>query len=102
MQTDNKFLDDLAKLTAGAVGTVQGVRSEMENAFRQKLEAMLAGLDLVRREEFEVVKAMAETARLENEQLAARLAALETKTAPAKAGPAKDARTKAAKPAARK
>ena len=107
MQTDNRFLDDLAKLTASAMGTVQGVRSEMEGAFRQRLEAMLAGMDLVRREEFEVVKAMAEAARLENEQLALKIAALEAKAAPATAGspkPArvKSARAKTAKPAASK
>lgn len=102
VQTDNKFLDDLAKLAAGAVGTVHGVRSEMEAMFRQKMEAMLTGLDLVRREEFEVVKEMAAKARLENEQLARKIAALEAQSAPAKASPAKSAKVKTSKPAARK
>jgi BMFP domain-containing protein YqiC len=35
-------------------------------------------MDVVQREEFEAVKAMAEKARAENERLEARLAALET------------------------
>lgn len=102
MQTDNKFLDDLAKLAAGAVGTVHGVRSEMEALFRQKLEATLAGLELVRREEFEVVKEMAQAARLENEKLGARIAALEAGRAPAKTAAAKKPRAKVLKPATQK
>jgi BMFP domain-containing protein YqiC len=36
-------------------------------------------MDLVQREEFEAVKAMAEKARAENERLEARLAALEAR-----------------------
>jgi BMFP domain-containing protein YqiC len=81
VQTDNKFLDDLAKLAAGAVGTVHGAMGEMEAMFNQKMGAMLAGLDLVRREEFDAVKEMAEKARMENEKLSERLALLEQKTA---------------------
>ena len=88
MQTDNRFLDDLAKLASSAVGTMHGVKGELEAAFRQKMDAWLAGMDLVQREEFEAVKAMAEAARLENEALAKRLAVLEKA-----AGPAKPART---------
>jgi BMFP domain-containing protein YqiC len=80
VQTDNKFLDDLAKLATGAAGTLHGVRQELEGIMRQRLDRMLADLDLVTREEFEVVKAMAVAAREENEALKARLEALEHKT----------------------
>lgn len=90
VQTDNRFLDDLAKLAAGAMGTVHGVKTEMEAMVRQKFAAWLSDLDLVKREEFEAVKEMAEKARLENERLAQKLGALEdmigaskTKAAPA-------------------
>jgi BMFP domain-containing protein YqiC len=77
MQTQNRILDDLARVAASAVGAVQGARHEVEAAIRSRLEKMLADMELVTREEFEVVKAMAEAAREENERLSARLAALE-------------------------
>ena len=74
---ENRILDDLAKVAAGAMGGVAGVRQEIEARLRQQFERVLANMDVVSREEFEVVKAMAAKARMEQEALAARLAALE-------------------------
>jgi BMFP domain-containing protein YqiC len=74
---ENRILDDLAKVAAGAMGGVAGVRQEIEARLRQQFERVLANMDVVSREEFEVVKAMAVKARMEQEALAARLAALE-------------------------
>jgi BMFP domain-containing protein YqiC len=74
---ENRILDDLAKVAAGAMGGVAGVRQEVEARLRQQFERVLANMDVVSREEFEVVKAMAVKARMEQEALAARLAALE-------------------------
>lgn len=79
MQTDNRLLDDLSRIATGALGTLQGVKGEVEQAIRQRLERALADMDLVTREEFEAVKAMAEAAREENIRLAERLAVLESK-----------------------
>lgn len=79
MQTDNRLLDDLSRIATGALGALHGVKGEVEQAFRQRLEKALAEVDLVTREEFEAVKAMAEAAREENIRLAERLAVLESK-----------------------
>jgi BMFP domain-containing protein YqiC len=79
MQTDNRLLDDLARLATGAMGAIQGAKGEVEQAVRQRLERALADMDLVSREEFETVKAMAAAAREENIRLAERLAALEAR-----------------------
>ena len=79
MQTDNRLFDDLSRIAAGALGTLQGVKGEVEQAFRQRLERALADMELVSREEFETVRAMAQAAREENIRLAERLAALESK-----------------------
>ncbi len=79
MQTQNRILDDLARMAASAVGAVQGARHEVEAAFRARLEKMLADMELVTREEFEVVRAMAENAREENERLSERLAEIESR-----------------------
>jgi BMFP domain-containing protein YqiC len=79
MQTDNRLFDDLSRIAAGALGTLQGVKGEVEQAFRQRLERALADMELVSREEFETVRAMAQAAREENIRLSERLAALESK-----------------------
>jgi uncharacterized sporulation protein YeaH/YhbH (DUF444 family) len=62
-----------------AAGAAQGVKREVETIVKAQGERVLNGMDVVRREDFEVVKAMAEKARLENERLEARIAALEAR-----------------------
>ena len=79
MAIDNRILDDLAKVASGALSGISGVKQEVEGRLRQQFERILAGMDLVRREEFEAVKAMAAKARSEQEDLAARLAQLESR-----------------------
>lgn len=78
-QTSNRFLDDIARLMTDAAGAAQGVKREVETIVKSQSERVLNGMDVVRREDFEVVKAMAEKARMENERLDARIAALEAK-----------------------
>jgi BMFP domain-containing protein YqiC len=85
-QTTNRFLDDLAKLMTDAAGAAQGMRREVESIVKAQGEKFLADMDVVKREEFEAVKAMAEKAREENERLAARLAALEANIERTKSG----------------
>jgi len=77
VQSQNRLLDDLAKVATSAMGTLSGVREEVESQVRQRLERVLGQMDLVTREEFDAVKAMAAKARAEQEALEARLAALE-------------------------
>jgi BMFP domain-containing protein YqiC len=79
MQTDNPFLDGMARLFTDAAGAAKSLRDEMDAMVRQRLEKVVADMNLVPREEFEAVKAMAAKARAENEALAARIAALEAK-----------------------
>ena len=73
----SRLLDDLARLATDAAGVAQGARREVETAFRAQAERFVAGMDLVSREEFEVVRDMAVKARAENEALNARLDAME-------------------------
>ena len=77
MQTDNRLLDDLARMANGALNTLSSLREEIESRVRERVERMLADMDMVPREEFEAVRAMAQTARSEQEDLAARVAELE-------------------------
>ena len=75
----NRILDDFAKLMTDAAGAAQGVRKEMETVFRAQGERLLNSMDLVKREEFEVVRDMALKARDENDALLARIEALEAR-----------------------
>ena len=76
-QTTNRLLDDLAKLMTDAAGAAEGVKREVATLMRAQAERILREMDVVKREEFEAVKAMVEKARAENERLEQRLAALE-------------------------
>lgn len=77
----NRILDEFAKLMTDAAGAAQGVRREVETAFRGQAERILNQMDVVQREEFEAVRDMTIKARAENEKLAARIAELEAKLA---------------------
>ena len=85
-QTSNRFFDELGKLMTYAAGAAQGAQTEMESFLRAQGEKMLAGMDLVRRDEFEAVKAMAAMAREDSETLMAKVAALESEIARMKGG----------------
>jgi BMFP domain-containing protein YqiC len=80
-QTTNRLLDELAKLMTDAAGAAQGMRREVEGVMRAQAERVLTSMEVVQREEFEAVKAMAEKARAENERLSALVAGLEARIA---------------------
>jgi BMFP domain-containing protein YqiC len=77
MQTQNRIFDDIARLFANAAGAAQGLREEVEVLVRGQAERLFAEFDLITREEFEAVRALAAAAREEAEALAARVAMLE-------------------------
>lgn len=102
MQTKNRLFDDAARLAGGAIGTLAGVRREIEALARQQLDRLLEGMDLVTRDEFEAVKAMAAAAREENERLAARIEKLEGKAARTRPAAKARGRRGASRPAAQR
>ena len=95
----NRILDEFAKLMTDAAGAAQGVRREVETAFKGQAERILNSMDVVQREEFEAAREMAAKARDENTRLAARIEALETKLAEltGQAAPAAAAKPRAKK-----
>ncbi len=80
-QTNNPFFDELAKMMTSAAGAAQGMRREFETMMKAQGERILREMDVVRRDEFEAAKAMAQRAREENERLEARITALEAELA---------------------
>ncbi len=73
MSNKNNFLEDFAKLG----GNLASIASEGGKDFQDKIKSLISNalreLDVVSREEFEVVKEMAEKARMENIALKAQL-----------------------------
>ena len=95
MQSQNRIFDDLVKMMNGVAGTMAGMGREAEASMREKMREWVGGMDLVSRDEFEAVKAMAAAARDENEILKSRLAALEAKVAlPATGAPKRSPKAK--------
>ncbi len=103
MQSQNRLFDDLARVAGGALGTLSGIRNELEALMRQQFERILTEMNLVTREEFDAVQAMAAKARTEQESLAARVAVLEAAlSARRPAAPAAPAAAAAAEPKPRR
>jgi BMFP domain-containing protein YqiC len=69
MQTQNPFLDEMAKLTTAAMGLAQAASDEAKAAFRSQADRIVADLDLVRREELDGLKAEVAAMRAELELL---------------------------------
>lgn len=98
-----KFLDDLARMMTGAMGSFHEVRQQIKGMVREGVEQVMSELDMVTRSEFERVEAVAEKARARQLELEKRVDALEAalgkKKPAAKAAPKASAKKK---PAAKK
>lgn len=82
MQTDNKFFDDMARMASGAAGSLLDIKREIEAMMTAQMERLLHKMNFVSREEFEVVRQMAQKTREEQEKLSAQLSELEKKRKP--------------------
>lgn len=108
MPADKNLLDDIAKVAGGAVSLISTVRRQVRSDVMGRVDSVASRLDLAPREEMERLQDLVAQLRAEQEDLKARLAALESqsgglakkKTAPA--APAKKAPAKAVKKSASK
>jgi BMFP domain-containing protein YqiC len=91
MQSENRLFDDFVKVMNGAAGTIAGMGREAENAFRERMREWVGGLDMVSREEFEAMKAIAIAAREESAALKSRVEALEAAASKPRRKPAGEA-----------
>ena len=78
MQKDSRLFEDLAKIASGAAGAAMDMRREWEAMVADKLERLVSRGKFVTREEFDVVRDMAQKARAENEALKAQLEKLKS------------------------
>lgn len=106
MQINNRILDDITRVTNSALGTMTGVKGEVDALVRQQFEKILMSMDMVTREEFDVVHDVAIKAAERIDALESRIAELEkrleTAEAPAKPAAKRAPSKPAAKPAAKK
>lgn len=77
MQKNSKFFEDIARMASSAGGTFMEMRRELETAVSAQVDKVLRRMDLVTREDFNLLRDMAAKARTENERLAKRVAELE-------------------------
>jgi BMFP domain-containing protein YqiC len=105
MQINNRLLDDLTRVTNSALGTMTGVKGEVDALVRQQFEKILINMDLVTREEFDVVRDIATKVTQRADALEAQVTTLEDRLAKLEAAskPAAKTTTKAAssKPASK-
>lgn len=78
-QTNNRLIDEIAKLATDAAAVAQGARREVETVVRSQIEKLLAEANVVSRDEFDAVKAIAVRAADEADRLRLRVEALEAK-----------------------
>jgi len=71
MQTQNPFLDEMAKLTTAAMWLAQAATDEAKAAFRSQADRIAAEFDLIRRDDFDALRAEVAALRAEVEALRA-------------------------------
>ncbi|MEN3163367.1 accessory factor UbiK family protein [Tistrella mobilis] len=91
MQSNNPFFDDMARVASGAMSGFAGLRQEMDQLVRSRVERMLAEMGAVTREEADALRALAEGQAERIAALEARIAALEAAAAPVADAPGADA-----------
>lgn len=77
MQSTSSILDDVARMMTTGMGMAQGLQDEAKSFMRAQADRFVADMDLVTRDEFESVKAMAIAAKQEAAELKQRLERLE-------------------------
>jgi len=73
MQTKNPIFDEAAKFVTGAMGAAQAAGDEAKGLLRSQTDRVIADMDLVSREEYEVLKEMFQASQARIEALEAKL-----------------------------
>ena len=69
MVNKSKILSDLSKMAVDAMSTFSGVRKEVETIVSLRVNKLINKMNLVKREEFEVLKKLVQKLIIENEKL---------------------------------
>ena len=69
MVNKNKILSDLSKIAVDAMSTFSGLKKEIETLVSLRVNKIINKMNLVKRDEFEVLKKMVQKALIENDEL---------------------------------
>ena len=69
MVNKSKILSDLSKIAVDAMGTFSGVKKEVETVVGLRVNKIINKMNLVRRDEFEVLKKLVQKLIIENQNL---------------------------------
>ncbi|SVA85724.1 uncharacterized protein METZ01_LOCUS138578 [marine metagenome] len=69
MVNKNKILSDLSKMAVDAMSTISGVKKEIETIVSLRVDKIINKMNLVKRDEFDVLKKMVQKLLIENENL---------------------------------
>ncbi len=66
MSREKHFIDDLTRVASGAIGAIGNVKGEVESKFKDIIQKFLDDMDYVSREEFEIVRELAQKSMEQN------------------------------------
>ena len=69
MVNKNKILSDISKIAVEAMGTFSSVKKEVETIVSIRVNKVINRMNLVKRDEFEVLKKMVQKLSVENDNL---------------------------------
>ena len=69
MVNKNKILSDLSKIAVDAMSTFSGLKKEVETLVSLRVNKIINKMNLVKRDEFDVLKKMVQKVLIENEEL---------------------------------
>ena len=69
MVNKSKILSDLSKIAVDAMSTFSGLKKEIETLVSLRVNKIINKMNLVKRDEFEVLKKMVQKALIENDEL---------------------------------
>ena len=69
MVNKNKILSDLSKIAVDAMSTFSGLKKEIETLVSLRVNKIINKMNLVKRDEFEVLKKMVQKVLIENDEL---------------------------------
>lgn len=79
MSQSSKIFDGLGRMMNEAAGVADGMRREIETVVKAQAERLIADMDLVKREDFDVVRELVAAQGEEIAALRAEIEALKTK-----------------------
>ena len=69
MVNKTKILSELSKIAADAMSTFSGFKKEVETIVKLRVNRIINNMNLVKREEFEILKKMVQKLIIENKKL---------------------------------